>query len=271
MFVYKKKLFMVLLLTIAIINPSLLEAKQYQTFDKSGLSKNSPLRVLFVGNSFSFFNSGIHNQVSNLIRASSKWQKNKQRFRSITISGGSLNEHQNIVAPFLANSKNKWDLVILQEYSKGPIIEEESSKFKSSAKQLVSDIRAEGSNAGLFMTWAYGNNPEMIEPLSDAYQTLGKELKVPVFPVGIAFSNAQEKFPDINLFSLDVLGEENGKVSYKKIPKHPSIAGSYLAACVFYSVFYGESAEGNPYIANLSENKAVKLQKIAWQTVNDFY
>ena len=58
-----------------IINPSSAKAKQHQTYEKSGLSKLSPLRVLFVGNSFSFFNSGIHNQVSNLIRASGKWQK----------------------------------------------------------------------------------------------------------------------------------------------------------------------------------------------------
>lgn len=64
----------------------------------------------------------------------------------------------------------------------------------------------------------------------------------------------------------DILGVKDGKVSFKKTWKHPSPAGSYLAACVLY----GESAEGNPYQSSLSDDTAKKLQKIAWETVNNF-
>ena len=60
------------------------------------------------------------------------------------------------------------------------------------------------------------------------------------------------------------------KLLTKKRGSIPSPTGSYLAACVFYSALYGESAQGNPYQSSLSDDIAQKLQKIAWETVIEF-
>jgi len=239
--------------------------------DLSGVVSQKHQKVLFVGNSFSFYNNGIHNQVSNLIRAKGLWKAKANKYRLMTLSGGKFSEHKELLATFLEQKNPQWDLVILQEVSNGPVINEEKSKFRSSAKVLVKDIESAGSKAALFMTWAYHNKPEMTGTLAKAYQALGKELNIPVFPVGIAFANSQQEYPEIPLLIPDVLGGKGELVTYKKTWKHPSLAGSYLAACVFYSVLYGESTQGNPYQAGLSDDTAQKLQEIAWKTVREFY
>jgi len=263
-----KKSFNWLFLLVSIVSSNVAIAKA--GYDLSSVANQKHQKVLFVGNSFSFYNNGIHNQVSNLIRAKGLWEVKKNKYRLMTLSGGKLSEHNELLPHFLEQKNTLWDLVILQEVSNGAIINEDKSKFRSSAKKLVKDIENSGSKAALFMTWAYHNKPEMTESLADAYQALGKELNIPVFPVGIAFANAQKMHPDIPLLIPDVLGVKNGEVTYKKTWKHPSLAGSYLAACVFYSVLYGESAEGNPYQAGLSDDVAHKIQNTAWKTVQKF-
>jgi hypothetical protein len=257
-----------LFLLVIIVSSNVVIAKT--GYGLSGVASQKYQKVLFVGNSFSFYNNGIHNQVSNLIRAKGLWKSKSNKYRLMSLSGGKFSEHSKLLPAFLQQKNTQWDLVILQEVSNGAIINENKSEFRSSAKRLVKDIESAGSKAALFMTWAYDNKPEMIVPLAKAYQELGKELNVPVFPVGIAFTNFQLKYSDIPLHIPDVLGVKNGKVSYKKNLKHPSLAGSYLAACVFYSVLYGESAEGNPYQAGLADDLALKIQNTAWKTVQKF-
>jgi hypothetical protein len=44
---------------------------------------------------------------------------------------------------------------------------------------------------------------------------------------------------------------------------HPSTAGSYLDACVFYAALTGRSPEGNPYTAGLDLGQARFLQQMA--------
>jgi hypothetical protein len=49
--------------------------------------------------------------------------------------------------------------------------------------------------------------------------------------------------------------------------KHPTLAGTYLAACVFYAVLNENSPEGIAYTAGLDPVDAAFLQHIAWETV----
>ena len=78
-----------------------------------------------------------------------------------------------------------------------------------------------------------------------------------VVPVGKSFALATERHPDIRLRTSD--------------KKHPTLAGTYLAACTFYAAFFGESPEGLDYDAGLNEATALKLQTVAWQTTNAYY
>lgn len=86
-------------------------------------------------------------------------------------------------------------------------------------------------------------------------------------PVGPAWEAAQEARPDIQLYASDGI--------------HPSASGVYLTACVFYTSLTGESPLDNPVytsigydspdeIVELNGDTIEFLQRIAWETMNDY-
>jgi hypothetical protein len=60
------------------------------------------------------------------------------------------------------------------------------------------------------------------------------------------------------------------QILYKKDIKHPSIAGTYLAACMFYAAFYQQSPVGLAYTAGLTPEQATILQQVAWTTLVEY-
>ena len=165
-----------------------------------------------------------------------------------------------------------WDVVVLQEYSNGPIKKSSSvAEFQQASVQLAKIIREHHGTPVFFMTWAYKGNMPMVQQLRNAYVAQANKLNMLVVPVGLAFAASQEKFADIELYSKDVQGiDENGQVVYQALEKHPSLAGSYLAACVFYATLQGQSPAGLNYTAGLPQEQAKQLQDIAWQTSQQF-
>jgi hypothetical protein len=116
-------------------------------------------------------------------------------------------------------------------------------------------IKATGARTVLYMTWARQNAPESQEIITDAYASIGRELAATVVPVGLAW----QRF----------LGKYDRPVLHDKDQSHPTFAGSYLAACVFLAVLFGESPVGlGGEVCGLSEKDLVLLQKVAWQTCN---
>ena len=53
--------------------------------------------------------------------------------------------------------------------------------------------------------------------------------------------------------------------------RHPSLAGSYLAACTVLAAVYGKSPVGNRYTAGLDAKTAAFLQGVAAETVARYY
>ncbi|WP_088329552.1 hypothetical protein [Lacimicrobium sp. SS2-24] len=233
----------------------------------------TPQKVLFVGNSFSYFNGGLHNHVSNLIRAAGKWQKGTNRYRLKTLSGGKLYEH---VAgmPYLANQPQgkAWDVVVIQGHSNESVTKKRYKRFVQGAKALAKIIREHDAEPVLFMTWPYKNHAEMTQALHSSYVSLGNHLDALVVPVGLAFDQVNQQHPEIELYHADVEGfTEAGTEIYKEELKHPSLAGTYLAACVFYAAFYQQSPQGLAYTAGLNSETSMKLQQAAWQSYQSFY
>ncbi len=52
--------------------------------------------------------------------------------------------------------------------------------------------------------------------------------------------------------------------------RHPSLAGTYLAACTFFAALYDQSPEGLLYDAGLGQDTALYLQRAAWKTVQEY-
>ena len=216
-----------------------------------------PKHVLFVGNSFSYYNNSLHGHVRALAREADPEAAKSQTFKSMTLSGGYLSEHASSLPGMLRF--RKWDVVVLQGQSTEPMASDKkrSEAFKDYARRYDKQIRDSGARTAFFMTWAYQGKPEMTAPLAAGYEGIGNELGALVVPVGLAFERAIKARPALILHFKD--------------KEHPSFAGTYLAAATFYAALFGKNPVGNPYTADLDPETAKFLQGIAWETVNAYY
>lgn len=212
--------------------------------------EESRARILFVGNSFTYYNNGLHDHLRSLLAAASADNSPHAYLRLMTISGGTLAEHRAGLEQRLA--EQSWSRVVLQGYSDGPITPGKQEAFQQAARDYARQIRAHNAEPVFFMTWAYSDQPEMTEQLDEAYSSIGAELDAQVVPVGLAFARALSLRPE-----LDLVTDDN---------KHPTLAGTYLAACTFYAALNGRSPEGLAYDAGLATQDAGFLQQVAWQT-----
>jgi len=71
--------------------------------------------------------------------------------------------------------------------------------------------------------------------------------------VGDAWQTVVDEQPDAALWQGDGV--------------HPTTAGTYLAACVFYASIFGRSPVGLTYTDDLSATEAAMLQRVAAATV----
>lgn len=213
-----------------------------------------PRNVLFVGNSFTYYNNSLHNHYRALVRNGRPGTAADGRVRIMTISGGRLPEHRAGLGAMLA--AEAWDVVVLQGHSRGPLDEATAGEFRDAAIDYVAMIREAGAEPVLFMTWAYAGQPEMTGRLEAAYTGIGRETGARVVPVGLAFARVTDERPDIALRTADA--------------RHPSLAGTYLAACTFYAALLNLSPEGNEYDAGLGSEVASYLQRVARETVRAY-
>lgn len=214
-----------------------------------------PDSILFVGNSFTFYNNAIYTHLRGLLVAESPSNRKEKFLKSMTISGATLADHRSGLSQLL--SSRNWDVVVLQGSSREPIDDDMAPGFRSTARIYSEEIRSRGAKPVLFMTWAYADLPEMTIQLANEFRRLGGKLKVPVIPVGLAFAKAQDEIPGIVLHAPDL--------------RHPSLEGTYLAAAVFYASLYGKSPVEIDYDAGLDGDLARGLRQTAWQTVQNYY
>src|SRR4051794_28191709 len=91
-------------------------------------------------------------------------------------------------------------------------------------------IRQAGSKTVLYMTWARQHTPEAQQTIASAYNTIGEELGAIVVPVGLAWQS--------------FLAKHDKPVLHDRDQSHPTLAGSYLAACVFLAELLKENPQG---------------------------
>lgn len=236
------------------------------------LQSGPPRSVIFIGNSFFYYNNGLHRMVRGLFRAAN--DEKSLRATLVTISGSGLNWHD-IDSYFRPNAigsysfargnrvvfnepaKKLFDAAIVMDCSQCPVHPVLGKVFDEYIRKNTASIRKHGAEPVLFMSWAYEDRPEMTAQLADRYTRAGNDLKALVIPAGLAFARARLKYPAIKLHVRD--------------KRHPTRAGSYLAAATTFAALYGRTPEGLGFRAGLPEETARKLQVIAWDTVRDFY
>lgn len=219
-----------------------------------GLPYEECRRVLFVGNSHTYYNGGVNTHVQNLLNAvHPEWNAVIQ---ACTVGGYTLENHFNDPTTINTIQNGDWDLVFLQEQSSRPM--NDPQLFYQYSAALDSVITHNGGLTGFYMTWNWKNNPEMYLPIRDAYNYIGAYLDAIVAPCGIAFHNSVLADSTINLYAPD---------NY-----HPSLYGTYLASCTFLAAIWGINPQYNPYIpVGIDPAIAAYLQNIAWSTVQSYY
>src|SRR5262249_20860239 len=119
---------------------------------------------------------------------------------------------------------------------------------------LNEEIQRGGGKTVLYLTWARQAKPETQTQLNNVYRQAAQSTGALIAPVGMAWAAA------LKGDSTLVLHDADGS--------HPSPAGTYLSACVFYATFYKQSPEGLPVLnSGLSMAQAKRLQTVAWNTV----
>ena len=211
------------------------------------LSLPSPMKILFTGNSFT-----ARNNVPGLIAQLAESRGKQLQHRLISAGGASLRMHWNQGDAQKAIQQTRYDYVVLQEQSTLPI--KNPLRMHENIRLFDQEIKASGAKTALYLTWARQNVPETQKAITNAYMTIGEELGAVVVPVGIAWQNFIRKHSRPVLHDAD--------------KSHPSLAGSYLAACVFFAVLFGESSVGIASdLKALPQAEAEQLQKTAWATV----
>jgi hypothetical protein len=209
-----------------------------------------PEYVLFLGNSFQ---RGIKGPLGKMLRENAD---TRTKIKSSSPTGWTLFHHNASSRTTKRLDQRPWDWVVLQEQSDG--IDDERYP---DARDLEEKLTNRGFNTMFFMTWRDRGDPlEDYDSLrgviggSEGYVPIADELGAPIAPVGWAVRNAAEDGTPYDLWSRD--------------GHHLSKAGRYLAACVLYAVFTGETPVGN-FSPNrfVSDGSAAYLQQMAHDTV----
>jgi len=225
---------------------------------------------LWVGNSFFYYNNSMHGHVGNMSRTMTPAAA--LRGVSLTISGSGSDWHdmQSYLRPdaigrysFVGDNEIKFnppgrqfDAVIMMDCSQCPVHPELKSIFTTQMKKHSDTAKANGVSPIMFMSWAYKDKPEMTQQLADAYTKAGKDNGALVIPAGLAFAKAIAKRPALELYVPD--------------KRHPSLAGTYLAAATMIATVTGQNPVSSTYTAGLDAELAKFLRETAWETVQGY-
>jgi len=225
--------------------------------------------ILFLGNSYTAVNN-----LPQTLKDLSLSLGDSIAFDSNTPGGYTFQGHSTNVTSLAKINQQAWDYVVLQEQSQLPSFSpnQVASDVYPFARALDSIILANDSctETIFYMTWGRQNGDAsncasyppvctydgMQQRLRESYMEMGLTNHATVSPVGVAWKNMRDNYPTINLYQAD--------------QSHPSVYGTYLAACVFYSTIFHKSSVGASFVSSgISNTDALIIQTIASNTVLD--
>lgn len=195
-----------------------------------------PLRVLFIGNSYTYFNN-CPEIFAALARAREPGREIE--VGRVTVPGQTLLALWERSDARQVLRSSQWDYVVLQDQSQlGDSLRD--GKFVVNAPRMLhwgvrlfdAEIRRQGARTVLFLTWARKAQPDQQGDLNYGYDSIARELGAILAPVGPAWQKTRADHPDLELYADD--------------GSHPSPAGSYLAAAVLAGSILGGSAPSLP-------------------------
>lgn len=222
------------------------------------------LRALFIGNSY----MGVNN-LPQMVSDLSTSLNDVLYFDSNTPGGQTFQSHAANPVNYQKMAAQPWDYIILQGQSQEPSFpfNQVNTATLPYAVQLADSAKAiqPCSQVNYFMTWGRQNGDpqwdsintfdKMNQRLRDAYLRIADSASASVSPVGVAWKYIRDYYPNINLYQQD--------------GSHPSLEGSYLAACVFYTSLFHQASTGSTYNPGIDQNTATILQQVGSAIVLD--
>ena len=216
-------------------------------------------RILFVGNSHTFYNnlSRVFVNIADATGHKSDVYEISQGYYSLKQFSDPNDKAGSMLNQILTGKE--WDFVILQENTSIALSSSAEEDMFPYARTLDEKVKAAGGQTAFLMTWAPKNGiktglkqhtvTEAQSMLAGNYISISQKLDDLLIPAGVGFMRCMDAYPEIELWDAD--------------GQHPSPAGTYLTACTIYSVIFQESPENCSYTGDLEPELASKLQKIA--------
>ncbi len=235
----------------------------------SGLSaQQKKISVLFIGNSYTYVNN-LPLLLDSIVTAGGDtldWDES-------VFGGYTLKMHSADANTIAKIQQQQWDYVVLQEQSQLPSLDPGIVDTATIPYALFLDSVIHANNpctqTVFFETWGrkYGDQSNcavyppvctydgMQQRLLESYKIMADTCHGIVAAVGEAFRNCIAYDSTVNLYQADF--------------SHPSLNGSFLAASVFYNIFFHKSAAGNSYNPGVTQLSSIMYHLLARQTVND--
>jgi PKD repeat protein len=230
-------------------------------------------RVLFLGNSYT-----ASNNLPYLVSQMATNTGDILIYDSNTPGGHRLMNHASNTTSLNKINADNWDFVALQAQSQETSWSEAQmqNELYPYATQLVTAIRTNNacSQPLFYMTWGRENgdaqNCEFVpwvctyEGMDDAirntYTFMAEDNTSEVAPVGALWRYLRTHHPEVDLYSGD--------------GSHPSLAGSYAAACAFYTMIYKKDPTLMTWDSTLDTSIAntirIAAKTIVFDVINDW-
>ncbi len=195
-----------------------------------------PLRVLFLGNSYTYFNNAPEIFA---VLARGALPDRQVEIQTVAIPGATLVSLWERSDARRVLRSSKWDYVVLQDQSQlgdglrdGKFVVNSPTLLHWGVRLFDAEVKRAGARTVLLLTWSRLSEPHQQGDLDYAYDSIARELGAILAPVGPAGQLARQRSPGLELYAKD--------------GSHPSPAGSYLVACVLLTSLFPEAARDLP-------------------------
>lgn len=226
-------------------------------------------KVLFIGNSYTSANN-----LPALITSMAQADGNIVISDASIPGGYQLNQHSTNATTLSKIASKDWDFVVIQEQSQKPSFPDAQVQagVYPYAEILVDSIYSnnECSVPLFYATWGRQNGDsqwagintfeKMNTRLFNAYTYMADQAEGMMSPVGVGFAHVKQ--------------DANAAVGFADLytsdESHPTVKGSYLAACIFNNIIYDGLSTGNTYLpVGMTANETAYLQGVADHVVYD--
>ena len=221
--------------------------------------------VLFIGNSYTEVNN-LPQMVYNVAQSMGE----SITYASNTPGGCTFQQHCTNRSMDLIR-QGGWDIVVLQEQSQYPSFPQsqvEAEVFPY-AERLIDSVYAHNPCAEpmFYMTWGRKNGDQlnaqyfpilgtyegMDSMLCERYTYMAETYDASLCPVGRVWRYIRTYYPDIELYQSD--------------DSHPSLAGTYAAACAFYTMIFHNDPNNISYAPDINAETARAIRLAAHTVV----